>query len=184
MNKSLEKMFYNGRPCQDIFRLNYKFNIVIVSGYFNPLHLGHIKYLEEAEGWGAALVAIINNDEQVKAKGSQQFMDETERVEIVSAIRFVDYAVISIDVDKAVCETLRALAKLLPDCRKVFANGGDRTLENIPETEVCEEFGIKMVFGVGGEKNQSSSWLLEKRDRTLAKNAWVEEYRDNGNYNI
>jgi cytidyltransferase-like protein len=136
--------------------------IVIASGYANPVHCGHIDYMREARRLGDALVFIVNSDLQVKVKGSQEFMNEQERLKIVSAIRWVDLAVISIDEDGSVCNTIRELARYMPFCRKVFCNGGDRNKGNIPEVEVCYEFGIKLAFNVGGEKTQSSSALLAK----------------------
>lgn len=127
--------------------------IVCTSGYFNPLHKGHLALFKAAKNLGERLIVIVNNDEQVKLKGSLPFMDENERQEIVNAIRYVDYAIISIDKDRTVRETLRLIK---PD---VFIKGGDSTLENIPEKQMCEELGIDLVIGVGGNKIQSSSWL-------------------------
>jgi len=135
---------------------NSKEVVVAVSGYFNPLHIGHIRYLKEAKRLGTKLIAIINSDEQSKLKGSFAFMNEKERAEIVSSLKFVDEVVLSIDKDKTVCKTLELIK---PD---IFAKGGDRTLDNIPEREVCEKFGIRMVFNIGGGKVQSSSWLISK----------------------
>lgn len=130
--------------------------VVVASGYFNPLHVGHIRYLEEAKKLGTKLIVIINTDKQAKLKGSLQFMGEKERAEIVSALNSVDEVFLSIDKDKTVC---RSLEFIKPD---IFAKGGDRILDNIPEKEICEKLGIKMVFNVGGGKIQSSSWLLNK----------------------
>lgn len=124
---------------------------VATSGYFNPLHVGHLRLLEEAKLLGDYLIVIVNNDEQVKLKGSKPFMNETERCEIVRGIRYVDSVVLSIDNDRTVCKTLEMIK---PD---IFAKGGDSTVENVPEQDIC-----KVVFGIGGEKIQSSSWLKEK----------------------
>ncbi len=130
--------------------------VVAVSGYFNPLHIGHVRYLKEAKKLGTKLIVIINSDKQCKLKGSFAFMNEKERAEIVSSLKPVDEVVLSIDNDKTVCKTLESIK---PD---IFAKGGDRTLDNIPEKEICEKLGIKMVFNVGGGKVQSSSWLISK----------------------
>jgi rfaE bifunctional protein nucleotidyltransferase chain/domain len=129
--------------------------IVVASGYFNPLHEGHIKYLEEAKKLGDYLIVIVNNDNQVKIKGSIPFMSDIERANIIKALKVVDDVIISVDEGGSVCKTLE---KIKPN---VFAKGGDRTFDNIPEKEVCEALGIDMVFGVGGEKTQSSSTLLK-----------------------
>jgi len=130
--------------------------VVAVSGYFNPLHVGHLEMLKEAKKLGDYLVVIINNDKQVELKGSVPFMNEADRVKIVKAIRWVDEAFISIDKDGAQCESLR---KIKPN---IFANGGDRNKKNIPEDAVCEELNIRMIDNVGGGKIRSSSILLKK----------------------
>jgi len=127
---------------------------VVASGYFDPLHIGHIRYLREAKKLGDKLIVILNNDKQAKLKKGRSFMPVNEREEILKSLEFVDEVVISKDEDLSVCKTLEMLK---PD---IFAKGGDRTIDNIPEKEICEKFGIKMVFGVGGEKIQSSSWLI------------------------
>lgn len=130
---------------------------VCVSGYFNPLHKGHIRYFKEARALGNYLIVIVNTDEQVKLKGSKPFMDQEERLEIVSAIKYVDKAVLSIDKDKSVVETLKLVKP------HIFAKGGDRTIDNIPEKKICDKLGIKIVEMVGGMKIQSSSGLLKDK---------------------
>jgi len=130
-----------------------KLKMVVVSGYWNPLHVGHLEMIEEASKLGDRLIVIVNNDEQVKLKGSKPFMTEDDRVAIVSALRDVDGTFLSIDEDLSVCESLIALN---PD---VFANGGDRHQDEVPESEVCEELGIEMVDGLG-KKIRASSELI------------------------
>jgi len=132
--------------------------VVATSGYFNPLHIGHLHCIQAARKLGTKLIVIVNNDEQVKVKGSVAFMPEKERMEIVKALKSVDEVILSIDKDKTVCKSLELIK---PD---IFAKGGDRILDNIPEVPVCEKLGIKMVFGVGGGKIQSSSWLIKKNN--------------------
>ena len=129
---------------------------IVVSGYFNPIHIGHIRLFKKAKKLGKKLIVIVNNDEQVKLKGSFPFMNEDERMEIVKSNRYVNKVVLSIDKNKTVCETLK---KIKPD---IFVNGGDRKENEIPEIGICEELGIQAIFGVGGKKVQSSSWLLNK----------------------
>jgi cytidyltransferase-like protein len=137
---------------------------VCVSGYFNPIHSGHISMFKEAKKLGNYLIVIINNDNQVKVKGSVPFMKVEERAEIIKNLRMVDQVVISIDKDKTVCKTL---AKVCPD---IFANGGDRkNPKDIPEAEVCDRLGIKMVFNVGGSKTQSSSTIIKKAVKYFMK---------------
>lgn len=142
--------------------------IVITSGYFNPIHIGHINLIREAKKLGDFLVVIVNNDEQVKIKGSVPFMPEQERIEIVKALRYADDVVLSIDKDKTVAETLIAIAKKYPGAKLFFAKGGDRNSGNIPENETraCTEFNITVVNGVGGDKIQSSSTLIKNATKS------------------
>lgn len=135
---------------------------IIVSGYFNPLHKGHLELFEKAKASGDELWVIVNNDLQRKLKGSKEFMDQDERLIIVSAIKYVDNALISIDQDKTQRSTLAFLAdKYIKDFELYFANGGDQNNKSIPEGTVCKEKGIGLLEGLG-EKIQSSSWLLKK----------------------
>lgn len=92
---------------------------------------------------------IVNNDDQVKIKGSVPFMPEQERIEIIKALRYADDVVLSVDKDGSVIESLKMVAKLHPG-DLYFAKGGDRNIDNIPEKKVCEELGIKIINGVGG----------------------------------
>jgi D-beta-D-heptose 7-phosphate kinase/D-beta-D-heptose 1-phosphate adenosyltransferase len=106
--------------------------VVAVSGYFNPLHVGHLEMIERAKKLGDRLVVIVNNDYQVKLKGSVPFMPQADRLRIVKALRDVDQVFLSIDQDKSVC---KSLAKIKPD---IFANGGDRhSIGDVPEYPLC-----------------------------------------------
>ena len=135
---------------------------IIVSGYFNPLHKGHLELFEKAKAAEDALWVIVNSDFQRALKGSKEFMDENERLIIVSAIGIVDKALISIDKDKTQCATLGDLAdKYSSEYELYFANGGDQNNDSIPENSVCREKGIGLIHGLG-DKIQSSSWLLKK----------------------
>ncbi|MGA2418316.1 MAG: adenylyltransferase/cytidyltransferase family protein [Candidatus Staskawiczbacteria bacterium] len=142
--------------------------VVITSGFFNPLHIGHINLIREAKKLGDFLVVIVNNDEQVKIKKSTPFMPEQERIEIIKALRYADDVVLSIDKDGSVIESLKMVAKLYPG-ELYFAKGGDRHSGNIPEIGVCEEFNIKIINNVGGGKVQSSSWLLKNASKLIEK---------------
>jgi len=135
---------------------------IIVSGYFNPLHKGHMEYLNHAKAIADKLIVIVNNDYQRALKGSKAFQDEEERVIIISNLKSVDEVVLSIDQDRTVCESIRHISeKFGKDYDLAFANGGDQSNETIPEVSICEELGIALLDGLG-EKIQSSSWLLEK----------------------
>ena len=135
---------------------------IIVSGYFNPLHKGHLEYFNNAKAICDELFVIVNNDKQRKLKGSKPFQDEQERLLIVSNIKAVDKAILSIDKDRTVCESIRLLANEYgADYDLAFANGGDQNNDTIPEIRVCKELGVALIDGLG-EKIQSSSWLLKK----------------------
>jgi D-beta-D-heptose 7-phosphate kinase/D-beta-D-heptose 1-phosphate adenosyltransferase len=129
---------------------------VCVSGYFTVLHKGHIKLFEEAKKLGDKLVVIVNNNDQQKQKKGKLIHNSKDIKYIIENLKMVDEAVVSIDKDRTVCETLRIIK---PD---IFANGGDRVLDNIPEDKVCSELGIKMIFNVGGGKINSSSDILKR----------------------
>ena len=135
--------------------------IVIVSGYFNPLHKGHLEYFEQAKQHGDELWVIVNSDLQRELKGSKEFMKENERLQIIQALRVVDHAIISMDKDRTVRQSIGLIHMFNQDNQIAFCNGGDQTNETIPEREVCEELGIKLIDGLG-DKVQSSSWLLEE----------------------
>ena len=130
--------------------MNKKLTTVAVSGYFDPIHVGHLEYLQLAKKLGDKLIVIINNNFQAKLKKGSTFMDEKDRMEIVAALRCVDEVFLSIDEDKSVCKSLEYIK---PD---IFANGGDRSLEEIPETAVMKKYNIKTVDGLGLKIRSSS----------------------------
>lgn len=134
---------------------------IIVSGYFNPIHKGHIEYFNNAKALGDVLFVIVNNDNQRALKGSKEFQLEDERVFIVSNIKSVDKVFLSIDEDRTVCATLQQIHKQFQnDYKMAFANGGDQNNHSIPEVPICEDLGIDLLDGLG-DKIQSSSWLLK-----------------------
>ena len=136
--------------------------IVITSGYFNPVHKGHLELFYNAKEVGDVWV-IVNNDHQRKLKGSKEFMDEDERLEIITALKVVDIALLSIDKDKTQCATLKYIGENYGDTHQLyFANGGDQNNSSIPEVDVCNEYNITLIDGLGG-KIQSSSWLLKNK---------------------
>jgi len=154
--------------------------IVAVSGGFDPIHIGHVRMMEEAKKLAeklarnnsqkAKLVVIINNDNWLVKKKGYFFMSQNERKEIIEAIRYVDQVILTKHpknpTDMSVCQ---ALLEIRPD---IFCNGGDRKNENdIPETAVCKKINCQMVFNTGhGGKIQSSSWLLGKFAENYKKN--------------
>ena len=135
--------------------------VVVVSGYFNPLHKGHIEYFNQAKSLGDFLVVIINNDYQRNLKGSQEFQKEDERLLIVSNLKMVDDVYLSVDIDRTVRLSLQMIDRIYGiENKLIFANGGDQNNDTIPERETCEALGIQLADGLG-DKIQSSSWLLK-----------------------
>lgn len=125
---------------------------IAISGYFDPIHVGHVEYINNAKKLGDWLIVIVNNNKQCTLKKGKHFMDEKDRVLIVKNIKAVDEVFLSIDDDKTVCKSLK---EVNPD---VFANGGDRKNYEIPESTVCKENNIEIIDGLG-EKIRSSSDL-------------------------
>jgi len=138
--------------------------VVACSGYFDPLHVGHIECFEKAKALGDRLIVIVNNDKQAVLKNGSEFISFKERIKIIKSLKVVDEVFASIDEDRTVCKSLEALKP------SIFAKGGDRNAGNIPEKEVCDRLGIKIVDGCG-EKIQSSSELVKKfkEDTNLGK---------------
>jgi cytidyltransferase-like protein len=135
---------------------------VIVSGYFNPIHKGHIEYFSNSRALGDELFVVVNNDFQRALKGSKEFQLQEERVLIVSSLKNVDKVFLSIDQNRTVCDTIKFIYKCFSeDYSFAFANGGDQNNSSIPEAEICYELGIELIEGLG-KKIQSSSWLLSK----------------------
>ena len=133
-----------------------KKKIVAVSGGFDPIHIGHVRMIQDAKKIGNVIV-FLNTDEWLKRKKGYVFMSWEERAEILLSVKGVKEVYRAMDEDNTVCEALKFYK---PD---VFANGGDRKPGLVPEYQVCEELGIEMVFSAGGDdKPQSSSWLVEK----------------------
>lgn len=128
--------------------------LVAASGYFDPLHVGHIEYLTRAKTLGDKLVVIVNNDYQAGLKKGNPFMIEGDRIQIIRSLRMVDQVFLSIDLDPTVC---KSLAFLKP---QIFAKGGDRFSSEIPEAKVCKDNNIIIVDGLG-EKIRSSSKYIE-----------------------
>jgi D-beta-D-heptose 7-phosphate kinase/D-beta-D-heptose 1-phosphate adenosyltransferase len=135
---------------------------IIVSGYFNPIHKGHIAYFNNAKALCDTLFVIVNSDFQRGLKGAKEFQNEAERLFIVQNIKAVDKAIVSIDEDRTVCKSIRFLYENNKETYDFgVANGGYQNNNSIPEVPVCQELGIQLIDGLG-DKIQSSSWLLNK----------------------
>lgn len=124
--------------------------VIIVSGYFNPLHGGHLDMIEAAKRMGDKLVVIVNNDTQQLLKKGKIILDEENRVRLMRALRDVDEVVLSIDNDPPVIKTMEKVAMLFSGDELIFAQGGDRDSDKVnPEAEICNKYGIEIVYGVG-----------------------------------
>ncbi len=139
--------------------------LVICSGYFNPLHKGHIEYLRSSKELGDFLYVIVNNDYQRELKGSRYFMEAEERKLVVESLKFVDKAMVAIDEEKTVNRSIKWIMMSLGNQfnRYIFANGGDQNKNTVGETELCMELGIELADGLG-DKIQSSSKLIKESD--------------------
>jgi len=138
--------------------------IVLVTGGFDPLHSGHLEYFKEARKLGDKLIVGINSDSWLERKKGKNFLDISERYGIVSALKFVDNCILFNDEDDTAIEAIKNVKMLFPYSQIIFANGGDRTKENIPEM-VFED--VIFMFGVGGSnKKNSSSWILQKYEKS------------------
>jgi glycerol-3-phosphate cytidylyltransferase/D-beta-D-heptose 7-phosphate kinase/D-beta-D-heptose 1-phosphate adenosyltransferase len=133
--------------------------ISIVSGYFNPLHVGHLDMMYSARALTGFLLVIVNNDDQQIGKKGKVIQPTADRIRIVRELRVTDEAVEAIDSDQSVRATLALIRERYPDARLIFANGGDDRSDRseIREADVCEALGIELVFGVGGESKADSS---------------------------
>lgn len=137
--------------------------LVIVSGFFNPLHGGHLDMIQASAKLGDRLLVVVNNDVQQIMKKDKIILPQENRYRLLTALRDVDEVMLAIDDDPTVVETLRIIAKTHPYDELIFANGGDRSApENVPERDVCEEYGIEMVYGVGGTDKADSSTRINQ----------------------
>lgn len=146
--------------------------VVVVSGYFNPLHGGHLDMIEAAKKLGDYLVVVVNNDEQAIMKKGKIILNEQNRLRLMRALRDVDRAMLSVDTnDTSQTETLKLIRANFPKEKIIFANGGDRSEgQSLPKNEyaICKKLGIEMIFGVGSElveKRDSSTRIIEELGR-------------------
>jgi cytidyltransferase-like protein len=144
--------------------------IVLITGGFDPLHSGHISYINAAKKLGDILVVGVNSDDWLRRKKGQEFMPSSERIDIIQNLKFVDHCILFDDTENHAIEAIRNIKSMYPGDRIIFANGGDRTSENIPE---MIEPGVEFVFGVGGEdKKNSSSWILQEWKAPKTERQW------------
>jgi cytidyltransferase-like protein len=144
--------------------------VVLVTGGFDPLHSGHIEYFRAAKELGDTLVVGVNSDSWLRRKKGREFMPSYERVQIIENLRMVDHCILFNDDDNSALEAIHNVKDLYPNSQIIFANGGDRTANNIPE---MTEPDVEFIFGVGGEdKKNSSSWILEEWKAPKTERPW------------
>lgn len=137
--------------------------VVFVSGYFNPLHGGHLDLIEGAKALGDKLIVIVNNDRQQLLKKGKIILDEKNRLRLMRSLRPVDEVVLSIDEDPPVINTVEMIAKQHPGDELIFAQGGDRDSDKVnPEADICHQYGIRVVYGVGGTNKADSSTRINQ----------------------
>jgi cytidyltransferase-like protein len=148
--------------------------IVLITGGFDPLHSGHIAYIKAARELGDSLIVGVNSDEWLRRKKGQEFMPWEERATIIAALHDVDRVINFDDSDNSAKDAIRKVRSINPAAQIIFANGGDRTKENIPEMELLSEMlHLEFVFGVGGEdKKNSSSWILQEWKAPKTERQW------------
>jgi cytidyltransferase-like protein len=138
-------------------------NIIIVSGGFDPVHKGHIRMFREAANLGAQVIVGLNSDEWLTRKKGKPFMKWDERAEILESCKFVNQVISFDDSDDTANDSIKRVFDMYSadssDYNIYFANGGDRGKGNVPELDVCRELKVTMLWGIGGGKIQSSSWL-------------------------
>jgi len=144
--------------------------VVLVTGGFDPLHSGHIAYFNAAKQLGDVLVVGVNTDAWLTRKKGRAFMPSHERIKIIQHLSMVDHCLLFTDDDDTAIEAIKNVKFMYPDADIIFANGGDRTKENIPEMVFDD---VEFVFGVGGEdKKNSSSWILKEWSQPTTERAW------------
>ena len=148
--------------------------IVLITGGFDPLHSGHIAYIKAARELGDSLIVGVNSDEWLRRKKGQEFMPWEERATIIAALHDVDRVINFDDSDNSAKDAIRKVRTIHPTAQIIFANGGDRTKENIPEMDLLEEMlHLDFVFAVGGEdKKNSSSWILQEWKAPKTERQW------------
>jgi len=139
-------------------------SVIINSGYFDPIHAGHIEYFKLSKDMGEKLIVIVNNDKQAFLKKGYSFMSENDRVKIIESIKYVDEVVLSIDEDGSVSKTIRFIKERYNYDNVIFAKGGDRYVYEIPEIEICKELGIKIIDGVGKKIGNSSEFITRMQN--------------------
>ena len=141
---------------------DWRKSVIIMSGGFDPVHKGHLRMFREASWLGHQVIVGLNSDDWLTRKKGKPFMDFKERKEILEGFKYINQVLAFDDKDETANDIIKQICSLYRnfDVNIYFANGGDRTSDNVPEMKVCDELGVEMIWGIGGGKIQSSSWLI------------------------
>ena len=141
---------------------DWRKSVIIMSGGFDPVHKGHLRMFREASWLGHQVIVGLNSDDWLTRKKGKPFMDFKERKEILEGFKYINQVLAFDDKDETANDIIKQICSLYRnfDVNIYFANGGDRTSYNVPEMKVCDELGVEMIWGIGGGKIQSSSWLI------------------------
>jgi len=142
--------------------------IIILSGGFDPVHIGHIRMFEAAKAQDSVVIVGVNSDAWLSRKKGKPFMPSSERIEILKAFKSIDHVYTFNDDDDTACDLIKKVILKYSDNEDMnifFGNGGDRTNKTTPEIEFCNQNNIEMMWGVGGGKIQSSSDLIEESSK-------------------
>tara|TARA_Y100000590_G_C15438842_1_gene908062 strand:+ start:224 stop:670 length:447 start_codon:yes stop_codon:yes gene_type:complete len=148
--------------------MRYK-KVIILSGGFDPVHIGHLRMFKSAKQQDAIVIAGVNSDAWLSRKKGKPFMIESERMEILDGFKYIDYVYSFDDSDETACDLIRKVIELYKDKEEIkifFGNGGDRTTDTTPEMEFCKKNGVEMLWGLGGGKIQSSSELIKEANNS------------------
>ena len=141
---------------------DWRKSVIIMSGGFDPVHKGHIRMFREAANLSINVIVGLNSDKWLTRKKGKPFMNWDERAEILQSCKYINQVLPFDDSDETANDIIKQVCSLYRDfdVNIYFANGGDRTSDNVPEMKVCDELGVEMIWGLGGGKIQSSSWLI------------------------